>query len=102
MNIDGKNAVVTGGASGIGKAIAQGLVNRGCQVVVADIDTQTLERTISELGELAHGIVCNVRDVVAVDQLVDNSWEKLGSVDLVFANAGVMGNGPMKASIFMK
>jgi NAD(P)-dependent dehydrogenase (short-subunit alcohol dehydrogenase family) len=52
---NGSTAVVTGGASGIGRAIASELLARGARVVVADVEAPALDRTVGELSELADG-----------------------------------------------
>ena len=94
MEVKGKRAVVTGGASGIGKAIGLELGRRGCDVVVADVDpngaTATAEE-ISALGVRSIGVACDVTNVESVEALADRAWAALGSVDIVFNNAGVSG-----------
>ena len=95
MQIDQSRAVITGGASGIGKAIAKSLLSRGGQVVIADIDEAAIASALSELGDNATGMTCNVRDIEDVDKLADDSWQHLGEVDLVFANAGLAPGAPL-------
>jgi 3-oxoacyl-[acyl-carrier protein] reductase len=55
LALDGKVAVVTGGASGLGQAVARGLAREGARVVLGDIDAAGLERTVAELGAQVRG-----------------------------------------------
>ena len=95
MNIENKKAVITGGASGIGKAIAEALVAKGCTLVLVDLDSEAVDATAAELGEQVSARTCNVRDVAAVDQLAKECWDEIDGVDLVFANAGIGPGAPM-------
>ena len=88
MKIDGCRVVITGGASGIGLAIARQLADRGCQIVLADIDAAALTVCADERGSF-HTFVCDVTQQDSLEALADYSWATLGGVDLVFANAGV-------------
>ncbi len=94
---DGATAVVTGGASGIGRAIAAELLTRGARVVVADIEEPALDRAVAELGAQATGRVVGVRtdvtDEDGVRELAERTWEWSGGCDLVFLNAGVTSGG---------
>ena len=77
---EGKVAVVTGGAQGMGKAIAARLVREGAQgVVIADIEEIPLKHTCEELGEKVTGIVCDVRSKASVDAMV---WKTMRSMDV--------------------
>ena len=86
-------AIVTGAASGIGKALASALVARGDTVVLADIDGDGAERAASELARHGPGTgtpaVLDVRDAAAVQALVDQTHEKQGRLDLMVNNAGI-------------
>ncbi len=95
MRIENLNAVITGGASGIGLAIAETLVARGCKVVIADINGDAAHAQSDRLGDNVLAQTCDVRSEASVAELVDTSWERLGSVDLVFANAGIGPGGPL-------
>ena len=88
MKVDGCRVVITGGASGIGLAIARQLADRGCQVVLADIDASALTICADE-RDTFYTFVCDVTQQDALEALADFSWATLGGVDLVFANAGV-------------
>jgi NAD(P)-dependent dehydrogenase (short-subunit alcohol dehydrogenase family) len=90
MDPAGRVAVVTGGASGIGRALARGLATAGANgVVVADVDGPGAEAVAAELGERALGVACDVADDQQVGELLARAEESFGPVDLFFANAGV-------------
>jgi NAD(P)-dependent dehydrogenase (short-subunit alcohol dehydrogenase family) len=86
---DGKVAVVTGGASGIGRALASALHARGSRVVLADQDAPTLARTAEALGPGASPVVLDVRDRTAVQAAIDAVMAEHGRLDLLFNNAGI-------------
>jgi NAD(P)-dependent dehydrogenase (short-subunit alcohol dehydrogenase family) len=87
QQFSGKVAVVTGGASGIGKAIAQQLVLQGMHVVIADVEEQALERSAREIG--AVGIRTDVSSFESVQALADSVRNRFGAVHLLCNNAGV-------------
>ena len=95
---EGRGAVITGGASGIGFASAQEFTRRGARVVLADIDQTALDAAVEHLradGADAHGVICDVTKRDAVEHLADESFRLLGEVNLVFNNAGVAYGGPI-------
>ena len=83
----GRVAVVTGGASGIGKSIAAAFRARGMKVVIADIEQGALDAAATELG--AVGIRTDVSDAACVQALADAVKAKFGGVDVLVNNAGV-------------
>ncbi|MFB6203205.1 MAG: SDR family NAD(P)-dependent oxidoreductase [Candidatus Nanohaloarchaea archaeon] len=87
MELDGKVAIVTGGSSGIGKAIAERYVEEGADVVIADIDEERGEETADEIG--AEFIHCDVSDRDQVEDLVGSTVEKYGKLDVMVNNAGL-------------
>lgn len=92
MNIKGKAAVVTGGASGIGLGIAQALIEKGCRVMIADIEEAkaiAAAEKLSKLGGDVKAQACDVASYASVTQLADAAWDAFGEVNLVFNNAGV-------------
>jgi NAD(P)-dependent dehydrogenase (short-subunit alcohol dehydrogenase family) len=96
--LNGKGAVVTGGASGIGLATAKVLAAKGAKVVLADIEQGALDTAVEGLrasGAEAHGVVCDVRSLEAVQALADASFDALGNVHVVFNNAGIAVGGPV-------
>jgi rhamnulose-1-phosphate aldolase/alcohol dehydrogenase len=87
----GRIALVTGAASGIGKAIATRLASEGACVVIADLDLAKAQEAAAELGssDVAIGIVANVTDEQAVQHAVDTTVLAFGGLDLVVNNAGL-------------
>ena len=95
---EGKGAVVTGGASGIGFSTAKQLGAKGARVVLADVDGAALEAAVAQLraaGTAADGVLCDVSSFESVQALADESFRRLGAVHLVFNNAGVAVGGPV-------
>jgi NAD(P)-dependent dehydrogenase (short-subunit alcohol dehydrogenase family) len=87
--LDGKCAIVTGAARGIGKAAAEALHARGASVIVADIDIETAAETAKMLGDRAHAILADVSKSDDVRRMVDDSIARLGGIDILVNNAGV-------------
>ena len=83
----GKVAVVTGGASGIGKAIASRLASRGMSVVIADVEQTALESAAAEIGAI--GIRTDVSSFASVQALADEVQRRFGAVHILCNNAGV-------------
>ena len=89
--LQGKIAVITGGASGIGDETANQFVRQGAKVVVADIQASLAHEVASSLGEAARAIACDVTDeaqVAAAIALAVSTW---GRLDIMFNNAGIIG-----------
>jgi NADP-dependent 3-hydroxy acid dehydrogenase YdfG len=98
VELNDKTAVITGGASGIGRAMARRFVAAGANVVVGDIEEPAIVDTVAELeaaGGAALGVRCDVADAASVDALRDAAVERFASVDVVCLNAGVAAGGPM-------
>jgi len=97
LHLDGRVALVTGGAGGIGLATAEALAAGGARVVIVDIDPSAVDKAVAGIGRpLAHGIRADVRDREAMAAAVTQAVERFGRLDIVVANAGVT---PIPATI---
>jgi NAD(P)-dependent dehydrogenase (short-subunit alcohol dehydrogenase family) len=88
----GQIAIVTGGASGIGRAVVHALAERGCLPVIFDIDAASAERVAGEVGsrgQRAKALTVDVRDRLAVGRAVQEVHAEHGRLDYMFNNAGV-------------
>jgi len=91
-SLAGKVAIITGSAGGIGKALAQELAERGCYLVLADINEELLEKTASEVRAADAKVEAkrvDVRDPGQVEGLVQGAFRELGRIDYLFNNAGI-------------
>lgn len=88
---EGRVAVVTGAASGIGRASAQAFIAGGARVVVADINQEGAEALAIELGDRALAVAVDVADPASCQALIDRTVAAFGSVDVLFNNAGIAG-----------
>ena len=91
----GKICIVTGAAQGFGKGIAEELHKEGATIVIADMNAPLAEQVAAELGERACAIAVNVADEESVANLVGQTVEKYGGLDLMLSNAGVVRSGPI-------
>jgi 2-dehydro-3-deoxy-L-rhamnonate dehydrogenase (NAD+) len=91
----GRNAVITGGGSGLGKAVASRIVAEGGKVSLWDVNARTLELAKQEVGA-THVAVLDVSDCVAVDQATAEAQAMLGRIDILICSAGITGaTGPV-------
>ena len=98
-NLNGKVAVVTGAASGIGRSMALRFAAEGMKVVMADIEQGPLDEAVSAMPTGAEVVAtrCDVASASEIEALRDTTLEAFGAVHLVCNNAGVGGGGPMSA-----
>jgi 3-oxoacyl-[acyl-carrier protein] reductase len=90
MKLEGKIALVTGGGSGIGRAIAQRFAEEGARVVVNDIRKDAAERAAAEIGGArAHAIAADVADSTAVRAMFEEIERAFGGLDILVNNAGI-------------
>jgi 2-dehydro-3-deoxy-L-rhamnonate dehydrogenase (NAD+) len=91
----GRNAVITGGGSGLGKAVASRIVAEGGKVSLWDVNARTLELAKQEVGA-THVAVLDVSDCVAVDQATAEAQAMLRRIDILICSAGITGaTGPV-------
>jgi len=86
---DGKSAVVTGAASGIGLALSKALLDCGVHVWVTDIDAGRMKQAADALGSKAHPLSLDVRDASAVREVIAGVAREFGRLDFLFNNAGI-------------
>ena len=91
MRFEDKVGFVTGGASGLGEALARLMVAEGGSVVVADIHADRAKAVADSLGAAAHAVACDVTDEAQVAAGIDAAVAHFGRLDGVFANAGIVG-----------
>ena len=84
-----KIAVITGGTSGIGLATAKRYVEEGATVVITGRSQDTLDKAVEELGTNVYGIQSDVSNLTDLDKLYSEVKDRLGHIDILFANAGV-------------
>ena len=91
----GKTAVITGGASGIGRAMGELFLEKGMNVVLADIEQSVLDETVAALGQgdRCIGVVTDVSRAEQVQNLADAALAAFGSIDVACNNAGVFAGG---------
>lgn len=100
MNLDGKVAVITGGASGIGRACALAMAGRGANVVIADVNEARMRATVARIeamGRHSLGVHCDVSRDGELEQLAERSIADMGRVDLLMNNAGVVLGGTLES-----
>jgi NAD(P)-dependent dehydrogenase (short-subunit alcohol dehydrogenase family) len=93
--LEGKVAVVTGGARGIGRVIGERYAAEGAKVAVADINLKEAETTAQGLGESALAVQLDVTRQESIDGLVSSVVERAGAIDILVNNAGIFGMGPL-------
>ena len=97
FNLDGKVALVTGAASGLGIAFAEAMAEAGADVVCADINAKGLEETvrkIEKIGKKAVALICDVSKEEDVKRMMEKTVEAFGRLDILFNNAGIAEETP--------
>ena len=97
--LDNKTAVITGGAQGLGLAMAQAFVAQGARVVIADLDGAAAEaaaRGLSTGAQVGVGVACNVIDAGQVEAALEAAVTNFGSLDIVVNNAGITRDATMR------
>lgn len=89
MRLNGKTAIVTGGASGFGEGIVRKFLSEGAQVVIADINLSAAQIIADELGKESVAVQVDVADGTSVENLKALASEAFGRIDIIINNAGV-------------
>lgn len=93
--LDGKSAIVTGAARGIGRAFAAAYAREGATVAIADIDRAAAERTAAEIGAGAYAVALDVTDQASIDAMVEAVAARAGGIDILVNNAAVFDLAPI-------
>lgn len=96
MSLEGKTALVTGGAQGIGKEIALALAADGADVAICDVNGEAAQKAASEIesqGRKTAALTANVAAPAEVAAMIDETVEKLGRIDILVNNAGITRDG---------
>ena len=96
IRLDNKTALVTGAASGIGRAIAEGMYEAGATVIVADINLPNAQETAAAFGSRAIAMAVDVGKVEACRQLVRDTIAQTGQLDILVNNAGICPLRPLE------
>ncbi|GAA1235171.1 SDR family oxidoreductase [Kitasatospora nipponensis] len=97
LPLEGKIAVVTGGASGVGLGIAQEFVDSGAHVVITDLRREALDAAVATIGPNCSGIVADVTRLADMQAAYRQVQERHGRLDAVVANAGIGAHAPLGA-----
>lgn len=104
MNLTGKNALVTGGARGIGRTAAYGLAEAGADLVIVDINLTEAAKTAADIirdtGRRAMAVQADVTDPASVQQMIIQAAEKMGPIHIGFLNAGIAANEPAESMAY--
>lgn len=94
FSLEGKVAVVTGGASGIGAAISEAFVAKGASVAILDVKLQAAEEHAAKLGPASRAFECDVADRASVERVVKQVTEAFGKVEILVNSAGIVALAP--------
>src|SRR5262249_44689185 len=94
FRIDGKVAIVKGGATGIGRQFSGARAEAGADVVVCGRDRERCERVAAELGGRALGLGCDLRKPEEIEEVVRRTREELGRIDILVNNSGTAWGAP--------
>ncbi|WP_341705027.1 SDR family oxidoreductase [Ferrovibrio sp.] len=97
MRLQNRTALITGGNSGIGLATARAFVAEGARVAITGRNRATLDAALAELGAGALAIQADATDIAATERAVAEVAQAFGRIDILFANAGIVGATPLGA-----
>ena len=95
MDFTNKTVIVTGSVRGIGRAIAEQFAGLNANVVISDLDEETVERAVGEIGGTTVGFKADVTKTADIDRLFEKTVERFGRVDIVVNNAGITRDSAM-------
>lgn len=95
MELAGRSVLITGAARGIGRALVDAAQTRGARVTAVDRDAEAMADLAAELGPRHHADTLEVTDAAATEQLLTNTAERQGPVEVFFANAGIAEGGEL-------
>ncbi len=95
MRLEGKSALITGSARGIGKAFAQAYVREGATVAIADVNFDAAERTALEIGPGAYAVKLDVTDQASIEAAVKAVEDRTGGLDILINNAALFDLAPI-------
>lgn len=93
--LEGKNALITGSARGIGRSFAQAYISEGATVAIADINLQRAQATATELGPLAYAVEMDVTQQSSIDRAIAAVVEQVGRLDILVNNAALFDLAPI-------
>ena len=93
--LEGKSALITGSARGIGRAFAEAYIREGARVAIADINFTRAQETAAELGEHAIAVSLDVTNQVSIDQAVAETIAAFGQIDILINNAALFSAAPI-------
>lgn len=93
--LNGKCALITGAARGIGLAFAQAYVAEGARVAIADIDIDRARKAAADIGDAAIAVQMDVTDQTSIDSAVDETVAQLGQIDILINNAAIFTAAPI-------
>ena len=89
LRLQGKTVVITGGASGIGRATAELFVAEGARIIVADVNLEAARAICEAIGDAAHAVDCDVADSAQCKALMETAEARFGKLDILINNAGL-------------
>lgn len=96
FKLDGKSAIVTGAARGLGQGIAIGLAEAGADIACVDIlSTSDTRKSIEKIGSKAIEIEADLSSLESIDTIIDSTKEAFGKIDILFNNAGIIRRSPI-------